>query len=206
MGLSKLKSLSGSRHDGDIVARGFDLAAVEGLSQKAIDLHLGLYRGYVDKLNALHNRLDKDGSRDPDATAGRVRQFAFEYNGVVLHELFFEALAGPGAPSLDAGGVVAEAADISFGGVENWKRDVAELAGTRGVGWVLCAREPQKNQIFNVWVDQHQLGLPAKCEILLALDFWEHAYLLDFSPQARDEYFELLWRQIDWSVVERRAT
>jgi Fe-Mn family superoxide dismutase len=198
--------MPGSGNDGDIVAREFDLAAVEGLSRRALDLHLELYRGYVDKLNELRNRRAKEGSRDPDAIAGRVRQFAFEYNGVVLHELFFETLAGPGAPSLDAGGVVAEAADISFGGVENWKRDVAELAGTRGVGWVLCVREPQKNQIFNVWVDQHQLGLPARCEILLALDFWEHAYLLDFAPKARNEYFEMLWRQIDWSVVERRAT
>jgi Fe-Mn family superoxide dismutase len=206
MGVQKVKSKPGSRHEGDMVAREFDLAAVEGLSRKAIDLHLDLYRGYVEKLNELRNRLANDGNRDVDATAGRVRQFAFEYNGVVLHELFFEALAGPGAAALDAGGVVAEAADISFGGVKNWKRDVAELAGTRGIGWVLCVREPQKNQIFNVWVDQHQLGLPARCQILLALDFWEHAYLLDFAPKARDEYFELLWRQLDWSVVERRAT
>jgi hypothetical protein len=90
-----------------------------------------------------------------------VRQFAFEYNGVVLHELFFEALQGPGAPTLAADGVVAEAADISFGGVDKWQRDVAKRAGTRGVGLVLCVRDPQANRIFDVWVDQHQLGLGA---------------------------------------------
>lgn len=33
--------------------RTFDLSGVQGLSKKAIDLHLGLYKGYVDNLNKL---------------------------------------------------------------------------------------------------------------------------------------------------------
>ena len=31
--------------------RQFDLSGVQGLSKKAIDLHLGLYKGYVDNLD-----------------------------------------------------------------------------------------------------------------------------------------------------------
>jgi Fe-Mn family superoxide dismutase len=35
-------------------AREFNLQAVEGLSETAISLHLGLYRGYVENVNRLH--------------------------------------------------------------------------------------------------------------------------------------------------------
>ena len=183
-------------------ARSFDLSRLQGLSPKAIETHLGLYHGYVEQLNELTAR---PVPRSPDEVASRVRRFAYEYNGVVLHELFFEQLSGPNAPQLSSGSVVAEAADISFGGTEEWRRDVYALAETRGVGWVICVRDPIRNRIFNTWVDLHHLAVPGNCQVLFALDFWEHAYLLDFEPKERSEYFQLLWKQIDWAVVEGRA-
>ena len=182
--------------------RSFDLSRLQGLSPKAIETHLGLYHGYVEKLNELASRTT---ARSPDEAAARARSFAFEYNGVVLHELFFEQLAGPNAPQLSSGSVVAEAADISFGGTDAWHRDVYALAETRGVGWVICVRDPTKNRIFNTWVDLHHLAVPASSQVLFVLDFWEHAYLLDFAPKERTKYLDTLWKQIDWGVVERRA-
>jgi len=35
--------------------RPFDLSGVQGLSKKAIDLHLGLYKTYVEQLNKLRD-------------------------------------------------------------------------------------------------------------------------------------------------------
>jgi Fe-Mn family superoxide dismutase len=183
-------------------ARSFDLSRLQGLSQEAIETHLGLYHGYVEKLNEL---AAKRAARSPEDAAARVRHFAFEYNGVVLHELFFEQLSGPNAPQLSSGSVVAEAADISFGGTEEWRRDVYALAETRGVGWVICVRDPVKNRIFNTWVDLHHLAVPASSQFLFVVDFWEHAYLLDFAPKERTKYLDTLWTQIDWNVVDRRA-
>jgi Fe-Mn family superoxide dismutase len=187
---------------GPYEARDFDLKRLQGLSPKAIETHLGLYRGYVDKLNELAG---KSAARTPEEAAARVRHFAFEHNGVVLHELFFEQLAGPKAAQLRPGGVVAEAADISFGGVESWSRDVALLAETRGIGWVVTVRDPGRNRLYNTWVDLHHLAVPAGAQVLFVLDFWEHAYMYDFAPKQRADYFQLLWKQIDWNVVEGRA-
>jgi superoxide dismutase, Fe-Mn family len=39
----------------------------------------------------------------------------------------------------------------------------------------------------------------------LALDLWEHAYLLDFAPSQRATYFDTLWDSIDWAKVENRC-
>jgi Fe-Mn family superoxide dismutase len=75
--------------------RPFDLAGVQGLSKKAIDLHLGLYKTYVEQLNKLLEQSpQRSAGAAPLTLDGYNRRFAYEYNGVALHELFFEQLAG----------------------------------------------------------------------------------------------------------------
>jgi superoxide dismutase, Fe-Mn family len=203
-------TLPGAANSGPYEAREFDLTAVTGLSQRAVELHLELYQGYVKAFNTL---LAEQGAAFPApgeaATpldlASHARRFAFEYNGIVLHELFFEALGAPGAASPDKQGALADAAGRSFGGLEQWMQHAAELAKLRGIGWVVAVREPAANRLYNCWVDLHQLAVPANTEIVLALDLWEHAYLLDFAPSQRESYFEMLWNSVDWGKVEERC-
>jgi Fe-Mn family superoxide dismutase len=101
--------------------RPFDLSGVQGLSKKAIDLHLGLYKTYVEQLNKL---LEQSPTRAAAAAAplaldGYNRRFAFEYNGVALHELFFEQLAGKRRqPQSD--GEFGDALQQDFGDFAGW--------------------------------------------------------------------------------------
>jgi Fe-Mn family superoxide dismutase len=195
---------------GPYTAREFDLTAVTGLSQRAVELHLELYRGYVKAFNTL---LAEQRAAFPAAgeaaapldLASHARRFAFEYNGIVLHELFFEALGAPGASSPDRQGVLAEAAERSFGSLEQWMQHAAGLAQLRGIGWIVCVRETTSNRLYNAWVDLHHLMVPANTQVVLALDLWEHAYLLDFAPSQRAKYFEMLWSSIAWDKVEARC-
>jgi Fe-Mn family superoxide dismutase len=179
---------------------------VEGLSARAIDLHLGLYRGYVEQVNALLTQLREKpagmGQQMHDVVA---RRLAFEWNGMILHEVFFESLRGTGH-RLDDSGVFAEALDQSYGGFDAWRTNVTEMAALRGIGWVITAREPQRNRIFNTWVNEHHLGVPAGVQIVFALDLWEHAYLLDYLPEQRRNYVGKILENTDWTVVERRCT
>ena len=195
---------------GPYTAREFDLTAVTGLSQRAVELHLELYRGYVKAFNTLlaEQRAGFPAAGEaatPLDMASHARRFAFEYNGIVLHEAFFEALGAPGATSLDKQGALAAAAEQSFGGLDQWMQHAAALAQLRGVGWIVCVREVASNRLYNAWVDLHHLMLPANTQLVLALDLWEHAYLLDFAPSQRDKYFEMLWSSIDWGKVEERC-
>ncbi len=196
--------------NGPYEAREFDLTAVIGLSQRAIELHLELYRGYVKAFNELLAEQKAGFPEAGDAVApldlsSHARRFAFEYNGIVLHELFFDALGAPGGQSPDKHGRLAEAAGRTFGGIDQWMKHAAGLAKLRGVGWVLAVREPATNRLYNVWVDLHHLMMPANTEIVLALDLWEHAYLLDFAPAQRENYFETLWNCVDWRKIEARC-
>lgn len=97
------------------------------------------------------------------------------------------------------------AAEGSFGGVGRWKADCLELAETRGVSWVACSYDRGEGHRFDHWMELHHLGVTEGTIHVLLLDFWEHAYLIDFKPTQRADYFQCLWGQIDWAVVEARA-
>jgi Fe-Mn family superoxide dismutase len=142
---------------------------------------------------------------EKSAHDARARRLAFEWNGMVLHELFFEGLRGPGH-RLNDSGVFAEAVDESFGGFEQWRKDVTEMAALRGIGWVAAVRDRQTNRLFNVWLDEHHLGMPAGVDTLLVVDLWEHAYLLDYPPAKKAAYVDAILSNVDWSVVEGRCT
>jgi Fe-Mn family superoxide dismutase len=180
-------------------ARNFNLADIEGLSQRAVEMHLALYRGHVGEVNRLL------GARAATASGAPSSRFAFEYNGMILHELFFESLTGALGAIPGREGVFHEAAQRSFGGIEAWHEDLRQIARTHGVGWAICARERAGNRLFNVWVEGHSVGLPAATDPVLVIDLWEHAWVTDYPLERRDEYIDTVLTQTDWSVVERRC-
>lgn len=187
--------------------RSFNLRDVKGLSQAALNLHLDLYHGYVEQVNTLLEVLQpqESPSRTPALTReAAVRRFPFEYNGMVLHELFFEQLSGSKGRPPHEQGPLGQAVGHAFGGFDGWREDFERLAATRGVGWVMTVRERTGGTLYNTWIDEHQWGTTAGTDVIFLLDVWEHAYLLDFSPKQRSDYLQAVFDNVDWSVVESR--
>jgi Fe-Mn family superoxide dismutase len=163
--------------------RTFDLSGVQGLSKKAIDLHLGLYKTYVETLNKLLEQSPQRpgaaattaAAASPLALDGYNRRFAFEYNGVALHELFFEQLAGK-RRQLPGDGDFAEALHEEHGDFAGWKASIESLAKTRGVGWVLTLREHGKERLHNCWIDLHHLSRDAEADRHLLQRCWRSSW------------------------------
>ena len=204
------------------VAKKFDFSGIEGLSQHALEIHRSLYEGYVKETNALLPLLSANSGEDaaPGSAGatlerlkldGLVRRFRFERNGMVLHELFFETLCSnrggksEAANKSTAGSVFTELAENTFGSFEAWQNNIRKLAQTRGVGWVLTVLSDQGDRLHNIWVDEHQDGLLSEGRILLAIDLWEHAFMLDYKPTERLQYLQVIFDNIDWEVVEKRC-
>jgi Fe-Mn family superoxide dismutase len=190
--------------------REYSLYELEGFSSRAVAVHLDLYRSHVDAVNRLlaaraaaEPRSGGGRNGEPTIMAGDV--FAFEYNGMVLHELFFEGLTTALGTYPPPDGAFARAAERSFGGIDAWKRDLRMLAETPRPGWALCALDRSSRRLFNVWIDLHELGLPAHTDPVLVVDLWEHAWINDFEPAQRSDYIELMLTQTDWQVVEKRC-
>jgi Fe-Mn family superoxide dismutase len=190
--------------------RDFTLYDLEGFSGRSVDVHLDVYRNHVESVNRQLAAKAAATPRDeqpaaPAPASSTENDFAFEYNGMVLHELFFEGLTTALGTYPPPDGAFARAAERSFGSVEAWKKDIRALAETPRPGWVLCALDRSTRRLFNVWVDQHELGLPAHTDPVLVIDLWEHAWIGDFEPAQRGEYIELMLTQTDWQVIEKRC-
>lgn len=190
-------------------ARSFKLPALKGLSEKQIKVHLGLYEGYVKQVNLILETLkgyaaygDKATEGDKLAIAELRRHLAFEFNGMRMHEYYFEQFEGEkgGDPS----SALASAAKEKYGSGENFLAHIKEVAGSRGIGWVVVYSDPKAETLHTVFVNDHELGQLAGLPILLALDLWEHAYMVDYVPAEKKNYIDAFFDNLNWSVVEKR--
>ena len=182
-----------------------NVKGLPGFSEQAVQMHLTLYKGYVDNTNTLAERLRealKTGTPMTTEWKELKRRFAWEFNGMRLHEYYFENLTSQPA-SLAPASPVRRKIEEDFGGYDMWEREFRETGAMRGIGWVLLAFDPQTGRLFNTWLDEHDAGLLAGTAPLLIMDVFEHAVLPDFGLK-RPDYMEAFFRVIDWKTVEAR--
>jgi len=193
-------------------ARQFNLSGLKGISDETLELHFKLYEGYVKETNNLTEKIwqfIQDGKVDQEempAYSELTRRLGFEYNGMVLHEYYFENLkkgTGTGEPGRSS--KFLKAAEASFGGYDIWKADFEGIGKMRGVGWAICYENPANHRLSNHWISLHETGNVAGFNPILVMDVWEHAYLLDFKTE-RPKYIEAFFSNIDWSAVESRVS
>ena len=190
-------------------ARTFDLSGLTGISDKTLEMHFGLYAGYVKNTNILNEQLAEMSKAG--VTADKMplyselkRRFGFEYNGMVLHEYYFENMKKGGGGDAGSGTAFYKAAEASFGSYDAWKTDFANTGKLRGIGWAICFRDPSTGMLSNHWVSDHEIGNIAGYNPVLVMDVWEHAYLLDYKPADRPKYIEAFMANVDWAVVNGR--
>jgi superoxide dismutase, Fe-Mn family len=190
--------------------RPFDLHGLVGISDRTLEMHLKLYEGYVQATNQLTTQIGgmlKDGRIDHEempAYSELTRRLGFEYNGMVLHEYYFENVQKGGATKPDRGSAFVKAAEDSFGTYDMWKLDFSSVGKMRGVGWAVCSLNPANRRLSNHWISLHEHGHVAGFIPLLVMDVWEHAYLLDYKPAERASYIEAFFANIAWKAVEKR--
>ena len=186
----------------------WNLSGLQGISDQTLTLHFGLYEGYVKNTNLLNEQIAElvKGGQASGANphfAELTRRLGFEYNGMVLHEYYFDNLTSSanGAPTR---GKLHDALAASFGDYETWKKDFAAVGGMRGVGWAIAYEDPKNGRISNHWITLHEDGNVAGFKPILVMDVWEHAFLLDYKPAERSKYIEAFFANVDWKAVESR--
>ena len=191
--------------------RVFNLSGLQGISDETLEMHFKLYEGYVKETNNLTEKISeyiRDGKVDQEempAYSELSRRLGFEYNGMVLHEYYFDNLksgGGTGDPAKTT--QFAKAAEASFGSYEIWKADFVGIGKMRGVGWAITYQNPANKRLSNHWITLHETGNVAGFDPILVMDVWEHAYLLDYKPAERPKYIDAFFSNIDWSMVESR--
>lgn len=183
------------------------LKGLNGISDETLEIHLGLYSGYVKNTNILNEKvieLTEGGKSGSPEYAELKRRYGFEYNGMRLHEYYFENLKTNGSDMFKESSALGKIITETYSSIDVWKNDFCKVGAMRGVGWAILFQDPITKTLSNHWITLHEEGNIAGFNPLLVMDVWEHAWFRDYKPADRPKYIEAFLSNVDWSAVERR--
>jgi Fe-Mn family superoxide dismutase len=187
-------------------ARNFEhLLGTEGFSNTLLNNHFTLYKGYVTNTNKLAEILDamlKEGKLATPEYAELTRRFGWEFNGMRLHEYYFDNMVKGGSTAEHGTPLFTKIAQ-EFGSFETWEKDFKGTGAMRGIGWTILYYDSLSKHLFNVWVNEHDVGHLSGCMPLLIMDVFEHAFITDYQLK-RADYIEAFTKAINWKAVGDR--
>jgi Fe-Mn family superoxide dismutase len=185
----------------------FTFPQLDGISQKQIDVHIGLYQGYVKNVNSIREQILDLTKQDPKkyqfAIESTRRRFGFEFNGMRMHELYFSQWEA--TPSAEPrGSALDEAVSVKWGSWDGFIDNFKKVGMSRGGGWCTFGWDAKEKKPHVWWTADHEIGMLADVRILLTMDMWEHAYMVDYAPAEKKQYIEAFFKNLNWSTVENR--
>jgi len=183
----------------------FEIGELTGISQKNIEEHLKLYKGYVTNTNLIFNKISElkfDPEKNAYVLAELQRRLGFEFNGMRNHEYYFASLSG-GAKEINIESELYKKIEKEWGSFENFLTHFKFVATTRGIGWTILYFDKMSDKLIITWVDEHHLGQLTGLSPILCLDMWEHAYVYDYPTSEKKDYVESFFKNINWESVEK---
>ena len=190
----------------DYSEKKFDIPALDGMSKDGVDQHLALYAGYVKNFNAMSAMMPeyaKDHEKNAHALSELIRRRSFEFDGMRLHEYYFAQLEG-GATPLSPDGALAKQFEKEYHKAEYFMEYFKMIASIRGPGWAILYWDAYGQQLLAGYSGEQHQGHFVTLPIVLALDVWEHAYILDHGASGRAKYIDAFFKNLNWGVVEDR--
>lgn len=182
----------------------FNIGELSGISAKNIEEHFKLYAGYAKSANLIIEKigeLSADMDKNSYLIAELQRRFSFEFNGMRNHEYYFSSLEG-GANPLPENSELKKKIESQAPSFDLWLSGFKNLAMTRGVGWAMLYYDQKTDQLVHAWVDEQHLGQLNGCQVILALDMWEHAYIYDYPTSEKKKYIEAFFANLNWNIIE----
>jgi superoxide dismutase, Fe-Mn family len=180
---------------------------LDGLSTNQIEQHLKLYKGYVAKTIELNERLAAadllSQAPAPNPAYAPLRELlieqSFALNGMIYHELYFGHLGGSGG---EADGDLKAALEARWGSTGKFI-DYLKAAGKCMRGWVIIGWNTRDAMLHAYGLDMHNMWSPVGVIPIIALDVYEHAYMIDYGIN-RGSYLDAFLKNIDWAVCGKR--
>ncbi|MDP4144632.1 MAG: superoxide dismutase [Bacillota bacterium] len=182
----------------------FDFNNIEGISLNQLQQHYQLYKGYVDRVNEIWEKLKgMDKSSAPNTTFSDIRSLklgeSYALDGVKLHVLYFQNIGGT---SKIPHGLALDLIERDFGSYGRFLQRLSDVALSMR-GWAVVAIDLLDNRLHIYGLDEHDKGAVWGAYPILVLDVYEHAYMIDFGID-RKRYIETFIKNINWSIVNSR--
>lgn len=182
----------------------FNIPSLDGISDESVKQHLALYEGYVKNFNTIAAKLVEyaaDTEKNAHALSELIRRKSFEFDGMRLHEYYFEQFEG-GAHALNTDSALAKEFDKAY---KSYFQEYFKAIGNmRGPGWAILYYDPMAKEFQAGFAGEQHQGHFATLPIILAMDVWEHAFLLDYGATGKGKYLEAFFKNLNWSVIENR--
>ncbi|TSC68362.1 MAG: Superoxide dismutase [Parcubacteria group bacterium Gr01-1014_56] len=182
----------------------FTIPELEGISRESLEQHLALYAGYVKNFNAISSKLVEyaaDTEKNAHALSELIRRKSFEFDGMRLHEYYFEQFEG-GAKELHKDSSLAEVFEKEYHGY--FEEYFKAIGNMRGPGWAMLYYDPVGKELQTGFAGEQHQGHFVTLPIILALDVWEHAFLLDYGALGKAKYIDAFFKNLNWSLIEKR--
>ncbi|CAG0950329.1 MAG: Fe-Mn family superoxide dismutase [Candidatus Methanoperedens sp.] len=183
-------------------AKNFEsLLGTKGFSDQLLKNHFTLYQGYVTNTNKVADTLSamaKEGKTGTPEYAELKRRFGWEFNGMRLHEYYFDNMT-KGGKEIDKNTNLYKKIVADFGSYETWEKDFKATGAMRGIGWVILYYDGTEGRLFNTWINEHDVGHLSGAKPLMVMDVFEHAYMIDYGLKKAD-YIEAFFKAIDWTI------
>jgi len=157
------------------------LLGMPGFTNSALNLHFKIYQGYVKNTNDLLTKLDTIDSSTYEYGALK-RRLGWEFDGMRLHELYFDHLGGNG---------------------QSDKHSALATGMIRGIGWVVLYYDPQADRLVNTWINEYDSGHLVTGSPIVIMDVFEHAYMPQFGLD-RAAYISAFFANLNWKVASSR--
>jgi superoxide dismutase, Fe-Mn family len=187
-------------------AKKFNIPKLEGISEKSIEEHIGLYEGYVKNFNAISALLPEyaqDSEKHAHALSELIRRRSFEFGGMRLHEIYFPQFEGGSTP-LNPEGAFAKQIEKEYHKPEYFIEYMKAIAKMRGPGWAILYWDAYSQQFLAGFTGEQHQGHFVTLPIVLAIDVWEHAFLLDYGAQGKGKHLDAFFKNLNWSIIEQR--
>ncbi len=174
-----------------------------GMTDRQVETHLGLYAGYVKKLNEIQDKLKTVDPADSNYSFGAFselkRRETVAFNGSYLHQAYFENMTPAKTEVLSS---FHAAIEQSWG---TWDKFVADIKGSAAStpGWVILTKNQVDGLLHTYIMYEHHVGFPVHNNVIMALDCWEHAFAIDYGTD-KAKYVENFLSVVDWNIVAER--
>ncbi|MBC7766485.1 superoxide dismutase [Arenimonas sp.] len=188
------------------IEKQFNIGELKGISAKTMEEHLKLYAGYVKHTNLILEKiteLSEDTEKNLYTIGELKRRLGFEFGGMRNHEYYFAQFEG-GVVVANPESNLYKKIEETWGSYEKWLGEFKTVAMTRGVGWAFLYLDVTTGNLINTWVGEQHEGHLTGLKPILALDMWEHSFMLDVPPSEKKKYVEAFFENVNFRVVEGR--
>ncbi len=172
---------------------------IKGIHPELMKMHFKLYEGLTHATNKTLQEIKKSDKNSLIYGALKKR-LSFFYNGMKLHELFFEGMDS--SKNKMPENIKSEIIN-SFGSVNNWIEDFKKSGDIVDIGFVALVKDKKNGKLMNIFITEFEIGDFIEVDYLLVMDVWEHAYITQFGLDI-NKYIDVFLQNINWEIVLER--